>query len=107
MPDYVAVPYMGFPGELAGNRIVLRCELDGREMLVSSLRTNTQWATAFLRTAGFCPGPARLIALVSDPNHYIGVAKPFEITATAYTNSRKRRLFQLGRRAGTEHEIIV
>jgi hypothetical protein len=29
------------------------------------------------------------------------------VNVPAYTNSRKRRLFQLGRRIGTEHEIII
>jgi len=29
LPDYMAVPYTGFPGETPGNRIVLRCEADG------------------------------------------------------------------------------
>jgi hypothetical protein len=84
LPDYVAVPYAGFPGEAPGNRIVLRCELDGREMPVASLRTNAQWATVFLHTAGFCSGPARLIASVSDSRFYIAVATPFAVTAAAY-----------------------
>jgi hypothetical protein len=84
LPDYLAVPYAGFPGEAPGNRIVLRCELDGREMPVASLRTNAQWATVFLRTAGFCSGSARLIASVSDSRFYIAVATPFAVTAAAY-----------------------
>jgi hypothetical protein len=84
LPDYIAVPYMGFPGEAPGNRIVLRCEADGAETPVASLRTNNQWATAFLHTGGLCSGPARLIASAPDARHEIGVATPFEVTSILY-----------------------
>ena len=70
VPAFMAVPYVGFPGERPGNEIVLRCESDGRELEVATLRTNTQWATVFLSTAGFCPGQARLVARVADKDFY-------------------------------------
>ena len=100
LPDYIAIPYIGFPGEVAGNRLFLRCEADGHEMTVASLRSPPDWATAFLHTAGFCSGPARLIATVVDPRFparantdkptslfdafFIGVATPFAVSGAIY-----------------------
>lgn len=84
VPAYMAVPYVGFPGERPGNEIVLRCEFDGRELRVATLRTNNQWATVFLRTASFCPGQARLVARVADKDFLIGIGTPYEISSALY-----------------------
>jgi hypothetical protein len=83
-PSYIAIPYVGFPGEVPGNYIVLRCETDGRELNVARLRTNTQWATTFLDTKDFCAGPLRLVASASGKTYFIGVGTPYEISADIY-----------------------
>ena len=59
-------------------------ESDGRELEVATLRTNTQWATVFLRTAGFCPGQPRLVARVADKDFLIGIGTPYEISSALY-----------------------
>ena len=71
-------------GERPGNEIVLRCESDGRELEVATLRSINQWATVFLSIAGFCPGQARLVARVADKDFYIGVGTPYEISSALY-----------------------
>ena len=56
----------------------------GRELKVATLRTNNQWATVFLSTAGFCPGQARLVARVADKGFLIGIGTPYEISSALY-----------------------
>ena len=63
VPAFMAVPYVGSPGERPENEIVLRCESDGRELEVATLRTNNQWATVFLSTGASAPAkPASWLA---------------------------------------------
>ena len=76
-PAFLAVPYVGFPGELPGNRVALRCDLSGAELEVASRRTNNQWTIGFMDLRGFCQGPVRLIATNMSPATYVGIATPF------------------------------
>jgi hypothetical protein len=85
LPGYLAVPHYGFPGEVPGNRVFLRCLGDGRELDVATARTNTQWATEYLRVpSGFCAGPARLAATSATTRFVVGVGTPLTVSATAY-----------------------
>ncbi len=84
VPAVIAIPYVGFPNERPGNEIVLRCESDGRELNIATLRTNNQWATVFLSTAGFCSGQARLVARVADKGFFIGIGTPYEVSSALY-----------------------
>jgi hypothetical protein len=84
-PRYVAVPFYGFPAEVPGNRIFLRCVSTGREREIATLRTNDRWAMAYLtieRT--FCPGSIELVACNADPHVYVGVGTPLAIGAAAF-----------------------
>lgn len=83
--EFMAVPFLGFPAERPGNRIYLKCEENGQEFEISTQRTNTQWATAFIHVReGFCPGRVKLIASASEKNFYVAVGTPFEISRTFY-----------------------
>ncbi len=84
--QYMAVPHFGFPGERPENRIFLQCARTHREIAVATVRTNTQWATAFLRIPDdFCDGPVVLMATVaSDMWRDIGVGTPFATSAATY-----------------------
>ncbi|WP_165585302.1 hypothetical protein [Roseococcus sp. SYP-B2431] len=97
--DYLAIPYVGSPGEEEGTRISVRCEANGAERRVSSSRTNNQWAVAFLDMRGFCTGPLRLIASNATSRTLVGVATPFEASRfawIAHTQAGPRLLAALG-----------
>ena len=85
LPGYIAVPHYGFPGEVPGNRVFFRCLGDGRELDVATARTNTQWATEYLRVPpGFCTGPAKLVATTATTRFVVGVGTPLTVSAAAY-----------------------
>ena len=80
--SFLAVPFHGFPAERPGNRIFLRCVETNVLTDVAVLRTNTQWATAYLHIpTGFCVGEVELVATAADRGFYIGVGTPFAIDA--------------------------
>jgi hypothetical protein len=82
---YLAIPFFGFPGELAGNTILLRCLPNQAVLQVANIRTNTQWGTAYLHVPdSFCPGQIRLEAHAASDHDYVGVGTPFKISAAAY-----------------------
>ena len=85
-PAYLAVPHLGFPGEVPGNRVFLRCSANGAEMEVARLRTNTGWATAFIKMPStFCAAPVVLVATAAGHSQfYVGVGTPFAISAATY-----------------------
>jgi len=84
-PGYVAVPHYGFPGEVPGNRVFLRCIDDGRELDVATARTNTQWATEYLRVPpSFCAGPVKLAATAATTRFVVGVGTPLSVSAVTY-----------------------
>jgi hypothetical protein len=84
-PPYLGIPHHGFPGEVAGNRIFLRCTTNGREIDIANILTNTQWATAYLSISPrFCGGQVQLGATVVDPRFYIGVGTPFAVSSALY-----------------------
>ena len=84
-PRYVAVPHLGFPGEVPGNRIFFRCLDTGLEMDIATLRTNTVWATAFVQIPDrFCAGSTVLVATAVHPTFYVGVGTPFATSAPIY-----------------------
>src|SRR5262245_17862686 len=84
--QYMAIPHFGFPGEDPDNRIFLRCARTHREIDVATVRTNTQWATAFLRIPhDFCDGPVVLVATAAGGlSRDIGVGTPFATSAATY-----------------------
>ena len=83
--EFMAIPFLGFPAERPGNRIYFKCDGNGQELEISTQRTNTQWATAFIHIGeGFCPGQVKLIASASVSNFYVAVGTPFEISRTFY-----------------------
>ena len=84
MPQFIAIPYSGFPSERSENKLVLICDTTGREMKIASLRTNTQWATRYLKTADFCSGRGHIVATSGDERFYVAVATPFQISSTEY-----------------------
>ena len=80
--SFLAVPFHGFPAERPGNLIFLRCIETNALMDVAILRTNTQWATAYLHIpAGFCVSEVELVATAADRGFYIGVGTPFAVDA--------------------------
>jgi len=83
-PSFVAIPYGGFPDEVPGNRIVLRCEASTAEIAVSRFRMNDLRATSYLYVPGsFCSGDIRLVASI-DKKGFLAVGTPFEISAARY-----------------------
>ena len=84
--QFMAVPHFGFPGEHPDNRIFLQCSRTHRELDVATVRTNTQWATAFLRIPDdFCDGPVVLVATVARGLwRDIGIGTPFATSAATY-----------------------
>ena len=50
-PSFLAVLFYGFAAERPGNRIFLRCVDTNASVDVAVLRTNTQWATAYVHIA--------------------------------------------------------
>ena len=97
-PAHLAVSYQGFPGDTAGNRIYVECVDTHRQADVSTRRTNTQFATAFLELGkAFCAGRSMLVA-TSDGSNYVAVGTPFRIDAAVYhaqTNVAPRLLVAL------------
>lgn len=81
---YIAVPYSGFPEASKGAEIFLECASDKSRLDISRRRTNTDWATAFLDTRGFCDGEVRLIAQTNSKDFLVAVATPFSISASTY-----------------------
>jgi hypothetical protein len=80
--SFLAVPFHGFPAERPGNRIFLRCVQTNASLDVAVLRTNTQWATAYLHIlTGFCVGEVELVATAADRSFYVGVGTPFAVDA--------------------------
>ncbi|MBN8998349.1 MAG: hypothetical protein J0H54_02890, partial [Rhizobiales bacterium] len=83
-PRFLAVPYGGFPEEVAGNRIVLHCVSTGAEHPVSRIRMNDGRATSYLALPPeFCQGDIRLVASV-DGKPPIGVGTPFAVSEASY-----------------------
>ena len=81
-PSFLAVPFYGFPAERPGNRIFLRCVDTNALIDIAVLRTNTQWATAYVHIpTGFCPGKVELVATAGDRSFYVGVGTPFAVDA--------------------------
>ena len=83
-PQYMAIPYTGFAGETAGTLLQLRCSRNGKKLEISSGRTNTQWATIYLDTRGFCEGKVQLVAQASSKQYYVGVGTPFSVSRSTY-----------------------
>ena len=70
---YLAIPYYGFPGEIPGNTIELRCITSDRTFPVANMRTNVQWSTAYLRLPrDFCSSQLQLVANASGTRHILG-----------------------------------
>jgi hypothetical protein len=84
-PHYIGIPYVGFPGEEAGNRVFLRCDDDGAELEVANAFTNSTWATVYLKVPrAFCRGKVSIVVSVANPQLYIGIGTPFELNAADY-----------------------
>lgn len=84
-PQYLAVPHHGFPGETPESRIVLRCRATGKELHVARLRTNIQWATAFIEVpTSFCAGESELSASAHHRAFIVGVGTPFAVSRSLF-----------------------
>lgn len=82
---YLAIPFLGLPGEVAGNTIGLRCTTDDTMLPVANIRTNGQWSTAYLHVPkSFCRGPLQLEANAAGGRMIMGVGTPYKISAAAY-----------------------
>jgi hypothetical protein len=80
----MAIPFVGFPGEVEGNTINLRCILTGNTLPIADNRTGAQWSMAYLHVPrSFCPGPVQLEAHATS-SQYLGIGTPFQISAAAY-----------------------
>ncbi len=54
-------------------------------MDVAKLRTNEQWATAYLQiNKNFCPGPVELVTSNAYSSTYVGIATPAAISASSF-----------------------
>lgn len=84
LPRFLAVPFYGFPRERPESRIYLRCLDTNALMDVATVRTNNQWAVAYLRIpSNFCSGKAELVATAAS-QFYVGVGTPFAIDAARF-----------------------
>ncbi|OWV88970.1 hypothetical protein [Rhizobium sp. R693] len=84
-PHYMAVPILGFPREVPGTRIFVRCEENGDEWDIASARTNTQWSTVYLNMrARACKSQVSLRAINSDPQYYVGIGTPFSVARGSF-----------------------
>lgn len=83
-PPYIAVPYAGFPDEVPGNRIEIRCVDGGATYPVSRFRMNDRRATSFIALPdGFCAGQVRVEAAV-DGKEFISLGTPFAVSWAMY-----------------------
>lgn len=82
---YLAIPFYGFPGEVPGNTIELRCITNDKTFPVANMRTNAQWSTAYLRLPrGFCSSQLQLVANAAGTQRILGVGTPFRISPATY-----------------------
>ena len=83
--QFLAIPFAGSPGDNADLEIALRCVSTGASLPISNMRTNDEWAVAYLHLPGaFCDGPVQIAARTGDSRFLIGVGTPFSISAAAY-----------------------
>lgn len=83
-PPFIAVPYAGFPDEVPGNRIDIRCVGSGATYPVSRFRMNDRRATSFVALPdGFCSGKA-LVEAAIDGKEFISLGTPFAISRATY-----------------------
>lgn len=83
-PPYIAVPYAGFPDEVPGNRIEIRCVDSGATYPVSRFRMNDRRAISFIALPdGFCAGQVRVEAAV-DGKEFISLGTPFAVSWAMY-----------------------
>jgi hypothetical protein len=84
-PRYMAIPFVGFPNEVPGNRVFIRCVDTHKTLDVAVHRTTNQWQIAYLRIPSrFCLGKVQAVANAVSKSFELGIGTPFAIDAVSY-----------------------
>ena len=84
-PQFLAVPFYGFPHEVEDNRIYLRCDDHSTTLEIASHLTGNQWGVAYLWIdPTFCLGLSRIVAQSLSGKFEVGVGTPYKIDAATY-----------------------